>query len=59
MKVKVLRVMGQVAATPHVRRHALIASDYAITLINVMYPKNLEEVRKERNLHIDFLRSVY
>ena len=37
IKVKVLRVMGQVAATPHVKRHALIASDYAIKLINLMY----------------------
>jgi hypothetical protein len=48
IRVKVLKIMGQVAATPHVKRHALIASDYAITLINLIYPKNLEEVRKER-----------
>jgi hypothetical protein len=49
IKVKVLRVMGQVAATPHVKRHALIASDYAIKLINLMYPKKFEEVIKEVN----------
>lgn len=58
IKVKVLRVMGQVAATPHVKRHALIASDYAITLINLMYPKNLEEVRKERKIQIELMKSV-
>lgn len=58
IKVKVLRVMGQVAATPHVKRHALIASDYAITLINLMYPNNLEEVRKERKVQIELMKSV-
>jgi hypothetical protein len=56
--IKVLRVMGQVAATPHVKRHALIASDYAVTLINIMYPKNLEEVRKERETQIELMKRV-
>ncbi len=58
IKVKVLRVMGQVAATPHVKRHALIASDYAVTLINLMYPKDLEAVRKERKIQIELMKSV-
>jgi hypothetical protein len=58
VKVKVLRVMGQVAATPHVKRHALIASDYAITLINLMHPKNMIEVRKERIIQIGLMKSV-
>jgi hypothetical protein len=56
--IKVLRVMGQVAATPHVKRHALIASDYAIKLINLMYPKNFEEVAKERKIQIELMKSV-
>jgi len=58
IKVKVYRVFGQIAAIPHVKRHALIASDYAITLINVMYPHNLEEVRKERKIQIDLMKQV-
>ncbi len=58
VRVKVLRAMGQVAATPHVKWHALIASDYAITLINLMYPKNFEEVRKERKVQIELMKSV-
>jgi hypothetical protein len=53
---KVLRVVGQVILIPHVKRHALIASEYAITLINLMYPKNLEEVRKERQMQIDLMK---
>ena len=58
IKVKVLRVMGQVAATPHVKRHALIASDYAIKLINLMYSKKFEEVIKERKIQIELMKSV-
>ena len=55
---KVLRIVGQVTLIPHVKRHALIASEYAITLINLMYPKNLEEVRKERKIQIDLMKIV-
>lgn len=58
IKAKVLRVVGQVTLIPHVKRHALIASEYVITLINLMYPKNLEEVRKERKIQIDLMKSV-
>ena len=58
VKAKVLRVVGQVILIPHVKRHALIASEYAITLINFMYPKNLEEVRKERKIQIDLMKNV-
>jgi len=58
VKAKVLKVVGQVTLIPHVKRHALIASEYTITLINLMYPKNLEEVRKERKIQIDLMRIV-
>jgi len=58
VKDKVLRVVGQVTLIPHVKRHALIASEYAITLINLMYPKNLEEVRKERKIQIELMKRV-
>lgn len=59
VKAKVLRVVGQVTLIPHVKRHALIASDYVITLINLIYPKNLEEVRKERKIQIELMKSVH
>jgi hypothetical protein len=59
VKAKVLRIVGQVALIPHVKRHALIASEFAITLINLMYPENLEEVRKERRIQIELMRSVH
>lgn len=58
VRVKVLRAMGQVAATPHVKWHALIASDYAITLINLLYPNDFDEVKKERDIQIELMKSV-
>jgi hypothetical protein len=58
LRATVLRVMAQVAATPHVKRHALIASDYAIKLINVMHPHNVDEVRRERETQIALMESV-
>lgn len=58
VKAKVYRVLGQVAATPHVKRHALIASDYAVTLINLLHPKDMEEVRKEREIQIGLMKSI-
>ena len=58
IRVKVYRTLGQVAATPHVKRHALVASDYAIKLINLLYPNDYDEVRKEREVQIAFMQSV-
>ena len=58
VRVKVYRTLGQIAATPHVKRHALVASDYAVKLINLMYPKDLNAVRKEREAQIAFMQSV-
>lgn len=58
VRVKVLRAMGQVAATPHVKWHALIASDYAVTLINLMYPNDLDKVKKEREIQIELMKGV-
>jgi hypothetical protein len=58
VKATVLRVLGQAAATPHVARHALIASDYAIKLINLLYPKNFEEIKKERRSQIEMMKSI-
>lgn len=58
VKVLVLRVMGQIAATPHVKRHALIASDYAVKLINVLYPKDIDAVKEEREVQIELMKCL-
>jgi len=58
IKARFFRTMAQVAASPHVKYHALWATDLAVTLINRMYPGNREEVRKEREKQIELLKAV-
>ena len=55
---KALRAMGQIAAIPHVKRHALIASDYAVKVINLLYTGDMKAVEKERALQIALMESV-
>jgi hypothetical protein len=58
IKEKIYRIMAQIANTPHVKDHALWASDYAIKLINKIYPNNFDEIRKEREIQIGLMKSV-
>jgi hypothetical protein len=58
IKEKMYRVIAQIANTPHVKNHALWASDYAVKLINTMYPNNFDEVKKERETQIELMKSV-
>lgn len=58
VKACVYRVMANVVNTPHVKNHALWASDYAIKLINKLYPNNFDEVKKEREIQINLMKSV-
>jgi hypothetical protein len=56
--VLVYRTLGQIAATPHVKRHALVGSDYAVKLVNRMFPGDLEKVREMRLAQISLLEQV-
>ncbi|MGB4589067.1 MAG: putative immunity protein [Clostridiaceae bacterium] len=58
IRAKVFRAMGQVAATPHVRWHALVVSEYAIVLINLLYPQNFDKVREEREFQIELMNQI-
>lgn len=53
-----LRVVGQAVASGHMREHAMVASDYAIKLINLKYPLDKEAVQKERRWQIQTMRKV-
>ncbi|MBQ4251435.1 MAG: hypothetical protein II704_00145 [Erysipelotrichaceae bacterium] len=53
-----LRVTGQAIASGHVKEHAMVASDYAVKIINLLYPDDLEAVRKERQWQLDCLREI-
>lgn len=58
VKARFYRTMAQIACVPHVKYHALWATDFAITLINRMFPGNMDEVRKERERQIELIQSL-
>ena len=53
-----LRVVGQAVATGHMREHAMVASDYAIKVINLLYPNDMIAVSSERQWQIDKLYQL-
>lgn len=53
-----LRVIGHAVATGHMKEHAMVASDYAVKVINLKYPMDMEAVKKERLWQIDELKEI-
>ena len=53
-----LRVVGQAVATGHMREHAMVSSDYAVKVINVLFPDDINAVRQERLWQIERLKSI-
>lgn len=51
------RVIGHAVATGHMREHAMVASDYAVKVINLKYPGDLEAIRLERTWQIETLKT--
>jgi len=47
-----LRVVGQAIGTGHMREHAMVASDYAVKVINLKFAEDMEAVKKEREWQI-------
>ena len=53
-----LRVTGQAVGTGHMREHAMVASDYAIKVINLKHPGDIRAVKAEREWQIKTLKQV-
>ena len=53
-----LRVIGHAVATWHMKEHAMVASDYAIKVINLLKPDDMEAVRAERLWQINQLNEM-
>lgn len=58
LETTIFRVIGQAVGTGHMREHAMVASDYAIKVINLLSPDDLERVRAERQYQIDLLAKM-
>jgi hypothetical protein len=50
--------MAQISCIPHVKAHGLWAADISVTLINKMYPDNMDEVRRERKKQIELIKKA-
>ena len=46
------RVFAQAVATAHMRGHAVVSADYAVKVVNLLSPDDIEAVRKEREKQI-------
>lgn len=52
------RVIGQAVASGHMKEHGMVASDYAIKLINLMYPCDMSKVIEERQWQLSKLDEL-
>jgi hypothetical protein len=57
IKVRFYRTMAQMSAVTHVKYHGLWMTDFAITLINRMFPDDQEAVAKERKFQIHLMQK--
>ena len=53
-----LRTAGHAVAAGHMKEHAMVASDYAVKVINLLYPDDMDAVRKEREWQLDQLKAI-
>lgn len=53
-----LRVLGHAISSAHMKEHAIVASDYAIKVINLLYPDDIDKVKSERSWQINCLKNV-
>lgn len=52
------RVYAQAIATGHMRGHAIVSSDYAVKVVNLLHNRDVDEVSNERNKQIELAKSL-
>jgi hypothetical protein len=52
------RVFAQAIATGHMRGHAIVSADYAIKVINLKYPNDMDAVVAERERQIQLVAKI-
>ena len=58
IKSTAFRVAGQAVGSGHMREHSMVASDYAIKVINLLYPNELNQVKEKRIWQINKLKNI-
>ncbi|MDE5545877.1 MAG: hypothetical protein K2I88_00275 [Anaeroplasmataceae bacterium] len=54
----IFRVIGHAVASGHMKEHAMVASDYAIKVINLLYNNDLEKVTEERLWQLERIKEI-
>jgi hypothetical protein len=52
------RVVGQAVGTGHMKEHGIVASDYSIKCINIIFDNNYNKIIEERNWQICILNDL-
>ena len=54
----VFRIIGQAVSSGHMKEHSMVASDYAIKVINLMNPNDIDKVAEERRWQLNTLTQL-
>ena len=54
----ILRVIGHAVASGHMKEHSMVASDYAVKIINLLYNNDLEKVTEERLWQLERIKEI-
>lgn len=57
IKKTALRVAGHAVGSGHMKEHAMVASDYAVKTIGLIYPKNMEAITLEREWQLNEIKK--
>ena len=53
-----IRAIGQALSVCHMREHAMVASDYAVKVVNILNPGDLDAVSVERRWQLDYFNYI-
>lgn len=53
-----LEIVGHAVATAYMKEHAIVASDYAVKVINLLHPDDLEAAKNERKWQLNHLQEI-
>ena len=54
----VIRTIGQALSVCHMRDHAMVASDYAVKVTNILYPGDMGAVSEERLWQLNYFDFI-
>lgn len=53
-----IRTIGQALSVCHMREHAMVASDYAVKVVNILYPGDMDAITYEREWQLGYFDKI-